>query len=186
MKRIKRVFVKIRGLLVHFSRFLFTSWKNRKKSIYVFDLDNTLGNTFPTLINRNPNELERLKNIQPFERMCRLAHSIANSDSRTVLVLTARQYTAQQVTEKWIENAGIGISPAHVFLVLSPMHKVWLLKVASLFCKRIVFIDDMSYNHENGEVKFYEKAIAALPRKVKYIGYRQIKKFNASAFCNNV
>lgn len=185
MKKLKRILNKISGMIIHFTRFIFLAWRHREKTIYVFDLDNTLGNTYPTLINRNFNELERLKNIEPFERMCRLANSIAQSPSRTVFVLTARQYSTQQVTEKWIENAGIAISAAHIFIVLSPMQKVWLLHVASFYCKRIVFIDDMSFNHENGVVKFYEKAINALPKRVKYIGYATIKKFNASTFFDN-
>ncbi|MCS6818438.1 MAG: hypothetical protein NZ522_00700 [Chitinophagales bacterium] len=167
----------------HFSRFVAEAWKNRNYSIYIFDLDNTLGHTYPTLINRTADEIKRLRCIVPHTRMCGLAANIASSKSRKVFVLTARAYNTQQVTAWWIkERALINIPPRHIFLVLSPMQKIWLLKIAALFCKRITYIDDLSYNHEHGEVKFYNDCIAALPKKIRYIGYKTIKQFNERAF----
>ncbi len=178
MKRLKRIIEKITGLIYHFSLFIIVSWKNRNKSIYIFDLDNTLGDTFPTLINRNPDELERLKSIEPFARICSLANDISNSKSRTVFVLTARQFNTRKVTVEWVKKAGISIPESQIFLVLSPMQKVWLLKVIMLYCsKRITFIDDMSFNHEKGEVIFYTDVIENLPSNVQYIGYNTILKF---------
>lgn len=177
MKRLKRIVEKVIGLIYHFSVFIIVSWKNRNKSIYIFDLDNTLGDTFPTLVNRNPNEIERLKHIKPFARVCSLAKNIAHSPSRVVFVLTARQFSTRQVTIEWVKQAGILIPENQIFLVLSPMQKVWLLRVAIHFCKRITFIDDMSFNHEKGEVKYYQDAIKNVPKRVRYIGYSTILNF---------
>jgi hypothetical protein len=182
MKRFQRVIEKIWGMLRHFGCFILMAWKNRKKSIYIFDLDNTLGDTYPTLIHRNPNELQRLAQIKAFPRMCSLANRVAQSPSRVVFVLTARQYSTQKITEQWIANAGIDIPASHIFIVLSPMQKIILLKWIAWFCPRITFIDDMSYNLEKGEVKFYDKAIASLPLRVRYIGYKTIVRFNRSFF----
>jgi len=177
MKRLKRIVEKANGLIFYFSLFIIVSWKNRSKSIYIFDLDNTLGNTFPTLVNRNPNEIERLKSIKPFARICSLANNIASSKLRTVFVLTARQFNTREVTVEWVKQAGISIPENQIFLVLSPIQKVWLLKLISLYCKRITFIDDMSFNHEKGEVKYYLDAAKNIPKMVRYIGYKTILNF---------
>jgi hypothetical protein len=177
MKRLRRIITKVFGLIYHFSLFVIVSWKNRNKSIYIFDLDNTLGDTFPTLINRNPNEIERLKLIKPFAKVCSLANDIAHSPSRSVFVLTARQFNTRGITVEWVKNVGISIPENQIFLVLSPMQKIWLLRVTTLFCKRITFIDDMSFNHEKGEVKYYQDAIRNIPKSVHYIGYSTILSF---------
>lgn len=185
VKRLNRICEKGVGMCIHFSRFVRMCLRNRKKSIYIFDLDNTLADTFSTLIHRNPNELERLENIVPFERMCALANKINNSPSRCVFVLTARQYSTEKITQNWVANAGISIVPTSVFIVLSAMQKVWLLKIVAPFCHQITFIDDMSFMNSNGEIEFYEKEVAALPKKIRYIGNENIRKFNASTSLHN-
>ena len=52
----------------------------------------------------------------------------------------------------------------------------------SLVTKRknkIVFIDDLSYNHENGMIKYYHRTIEKVKNlNVRYIGNECIKKIN--------
>jgi hypothetical protein len=58
------------------------------------------------------------------------------------------------------------------------MQKVYLIDKLSKKWSKISLIDDMSYNHENGEVKFYSNAIDAVKEiGIEYIGYPELRKF---------
>ena len=45
----------------------------------------------------------------------------------------------------------------------------------------IVYFDDLSYNHENGEVLYYEEVIKAVQKMpIRYIGYAELIKMQTN------
>ena len=66
-----------------------------------------------------------------------------------------------------------------LFLVPRAEDKLPYLNKALEYATRITYYDDLSYNHENGEVKFYSNVITELKKlRITYIGYQEINKVN--------
>ncbi len=95
--------------------------------------------------------------------------------------MTSRSYLQWTVTHRWLMQHSISASLFEVIIVSSPAEKIQLLTDAALE-RRIVYIDDLSWNHERGEVKFYESELEAVKKlPVRYIGYKTILRFNSKA-----
>lgn len=152
------------------------------RSIYFFDIDNTIGNTYPTLMRTYSNERERILSVKAFPRMKVLVSALQQSKSRKVIFLTSRSYLLWNVTATWLNRNGMNADKTDVILVKSPAEKIELLQSAAQTHRRLVYIDDLSYNHEHGEVKFYDAETAAAGKlPLRYIGYKTILRFNSGS-----
>lgn len=160
--------------------FIKQSASNPNRSLYIFDIDNTLGNTYPTLTRRYQSENERLLSIPVFPRMKKLLNSLLKSPSRKVVFLTSRSYLDWRTTHQWLIQNGILVTKSDIIIVSSPAQKIDFIKRIIPRQKQVTFIDDLSYNHENGQVKFYDTEIQLISGlSLRYIGYKTILRFNS-------
>jgi hypothetical protein len=157
---------------------------NHKKKVYLVDIDNTLADTWPSLqdyVYRNENH--RYGSLSIFIGMRNfLLDKI--KDGENVVFISARSYLNYFSTQKWLyEN---GLKTHNVILVNRAEDK--LAYILDLIHREIavVFIDDLSYGHEYGEVRLYEKMIlklSALP--VEYLGVKEIELINSAYATSN-
>ena len=78
------------------------------------------------------------------------------------------------VTYRWLKKNGLSFNVFNVILVPKAKDKLWFL---SLFSKNsnVVYFDDLSYNHENGQVLYYQEVIKNVNKlKLNYYNYKDI------------
>ncbi len=143
--------------------------------IYVFDIDNTIANTWP-FISNDRSLYRTYSNLNSFPRMINFLKQIKLDTSIYVLFLSARNPIYYSVTKKWLSSQGID----RINLILVPRveSKIDILKELPKDCS-IHFFDDLSYNQENRDVRFYDNVINELNNldNVKYYGYDYLKYF---------
>jgi len=158
----------------YFFNVLYSFWDKKQKKrlasikdnqkVYVFDIDNTL-----TVSEMNA----PLNHVSPRPRkgMITYAQNMIATEAK-IIYLSARNFKLFDTTLDWLKKHNI-FKPSEndLFLVNSSISKIEYLEFLIQNNESIVFIDDLSYNYENGEVKFYdktEKIISAL--KLDYKG----------------
>jgi hypothetical protein len=171
---------------------------------WVVDIDNTIADSWkkmtPQYKNAFRSQSDKMMDLDPFPSMQSFFKDIP---PRTRIVfLTARQYIRYFVTKRWLRKHGFWQADSVLVLVEKMRDKAPLLEaVLKNFEKKgtpqykndfdsflslntsksttypIIYFDDLSYNHENGEVLFYENVIeAAQKMPIRYIGYAQLLK----------
>ena len=147
---------------------------NSNKKIYIFDLDNTIANTWVSYHQSYGSNKSRLKNLSVFIGMKNLISSI-DKTKYIVIVLTAREYWYYRITKKWLKQNELDVDG--LILVSKPSEKVLLLSHVAAECE---YYDDMSYNHENYDIKYYRDEISDIKKlpNVLYHNYDEIKKIN--------
>ncbi len=159
-------------------RFYFTNkflkrLKNENKDIYIFDIDNTVADTWISFLQNYSSTKDRLSSLAIFYNMRKYILRLKN-EGHCVIYLTARQYFYCNLTFNWLRDMDLIQDKNDLFLVSKPMEKIKLLKLVE---KSIVFYDDMTYNHEKGEVKYYNVEIEML-KNMHHIKYYDIKSIN--------
>lgn len=169
---LKYLYLKITFLIFYI---LFLKYTFRKRKIVVFDIDNTIANTWPSLLCKYNSEEDRLLSLPVFDKVVEIAKSHMASGEK-IIFLTARDYRQYFATIKWLKN--IGFAKANLVMVTKPLDKIFMLKKISKI--NIVLYDDMSYNHENGCVQFYNKEINLISqmKNIKYFDYNYLTKLN--------
>ncbi|MBP6730894.1 MAG: hypothetical protein KA149_02480 [Chitinophagales bacterium] len=110
--------------------------------------------------------------------MKRLVSRLQKSPSRKVIFVTARSFKTWRITQRWFEENGLQVSLLDIIIVASPAEKIKLLNRILPAQKAVTFIDDMSWNHEKEEVKFYDIEIQLISKlKLRHIGYNTITRF---------
>lgn len=139
-----------------------------KKKIIISDIDNTISNTWPHIKAGN---LDYLK-LEFIEKNVDLVKKL-NEDNSILIFLSAREHVYYFKTKKWLKRR---FSKFILFTVSNPKKKIKYIKHKNFNRDGNFFIDDLSHNHENGEVKFYDDLIAyALSAHFKYYGYDRLK-----------
>ena len=148
--------------------FLLVLFKNR---IIIFDIDNTVANTWPSLLKKNTNEKERLSNLKPFKNIVKLILSY-NKKGEKIIFMSVRNYKFYNITKSWIKNNCL--ENFNLILISNVYEKLKFLKIFRN--KNIIFYDDLSHSHENGVVLFYEDILKELKElnHVKYVGYDKL------------
>jgi hypothetical protein len=162
--------------LKYFEKKFFNFFKKIKDDdIYVFDLDNTIANTWVSYLQKYNNHRDRLKSLSIFLGMKNHINAIK---SGKIIILTAREYWYSCVTKEWLDECGINYDL--LIIVPKPINKKNLLSSISTEC---IYYDDMSYNQEKGKIKFYEEEIKALSKmkNIKYVDYKEIKEINGES-----
>jgi hypothetical protein len=172
------------------------AFTNNYDAFWVVDIDNTIADSWraqtPPYLAQFRSESDRIMSVQPFETMQQLFQNIP---PRTrVIFLSARYYIRYFVTKKWLKKHGFWQSDSALVLVERMRDKAPLLAaVLSKFEENappqyskyfsdfpITFYDDLSYNHEKGQVLFYEEVIEAVKKMpIKYIGYEELLKMQS-------
>ena len=71
----------------------------------------------------------------------------------------------------------IGFS--RVYLLSSPLLKIVILEIARRLNLKVIYFDDLPYNHENGEVFFYDTVLAYVAKhQIRHVGYELILKIS--------
>jgi hypothetical protein len=178
------------------------AFTNDYDAFWVVDIDNTIADSWraqtPPYLAQFSSESDRIMSIQPFESMQRLFQNIP---PRTrVIFLSARYYIRYFVTKTWLKKHGFWQPNSALVLVERMRDKAPLLAdVLIKFDKKytpqysddsnnpitnfsITFFDDLSYNHEKGEVLFYEEVIEAVKKMpIKYIGYEELLRMQSKS-----
>jgi hypothetical protein len=175
----------IKGLHELYNLLLFIYFKivsiGYSKNIYVFDIDNTLADTWISFHNYDDRvqHFERLSTLAIFINMYNIIKKIVLSKGNTIIYLTARDFRDYNVTFKWLFNNNIEVNYRNLFLVPGAYYK---LKFIRLLIKRnhtITYLDDLSYNHEKGQIQYYQKIINELDLlPIRYIDYFKIQQIN--------
>jgi hypothetical protein len=144
--------------------------------LYIFDLDNTLADTFPYLSNTKMKKV--YANIPVLIGMVKIFKKCIESDKK-VIIISARPFIYYYVTKVWVKKNISFNKNIPIFIVQHPTDKIPYIIYASKKLSKVTYYDDLSYNQENGEVKFYTdviKTIKSLP--INYIGYNEINSIN--------
>lgn len=170
---IRKIQKKFYKFIFYFFSIKFNLISKKNPKIIIFDLDNTLANTWPSFLEGFESESLRLMSVKPFKNVLELVNSYIESEEKIVF-LTARDYRHYFLTKKWLKQYING--PFSLILVSKPDQKVKLL--GNNLKNSFVYYDDLSYSHEHGKVKFYSDQIAELMTmsNVKYYGYYEILK----------
>lgn len=171
------------NLLIHYIK--------RKKNIYIFDIDNTICDTWKSLPRKKTknfryirNEIKRISLLKIFTKMKEFILMVSSNNRNTIIFLSMRQIYLWNGTFKYLDKNKIINSLFQIFLVSSIDDKYLIIS----FCRKltksnIFYFDDLSYNHEYGEVKFYNNTIERIKKMdLKYFGYNELKKFQSSSF----
>ena len=144
----------------------------RWKYLIVCDIDNTIADTWRNIKNgKIP-----YSSLPYFNEVLKFI-SFKLNDKTGIIFLSWRPMDKFLASRSWLRQIGFNISIFQLILSPSPMSKVKFLKKLLRFCSNVVYIDDLSFNHENGEVKYYSdllKKVADLD--LEYIDFSEIKK----------
>lgn len=156
--------------------FLFSILKIRKKTkVLVLDIDNTLADTWPYFSSSNSSsyyrDLPLLNGTKSFID--------DNYNDYVRIFLSHRPITKFHQTKTWLKEKGLYTKGTILILTRKPDDKIIYLKRLNPRKKKVVYIDDLSYNHENGDVKFYFSILLKLEKlNITYYGYEFIQKIN--------
>ena len=166
--------------IVFFCKLIICYNLRKANKIYFVDIDNTLSDTWPTLNNNNyTSEKNRLKSLPIFIGMKRyLSNSIIN-DKNLLVFISARNYKYYSATSNWLISNGF--YNFCLILVNSPYEKPFFIN--SYFIRNVdkLIIDDLSYNHENDNILFYNDVVNIF-KNYNYIDFDEINKINNNVF----
>jgi hypothetical protein len=152
------------------------------KNIYIFDIDNTLADTWISFHNYDEGKqhFERLNTLAIFINMRKTLDDVSSNKENTIIFLTARNFLDYNVTFKWLRNNSIGVNFGNLFLVPNASSKLKFIRYLIKGNYNITYLDDLSYNHENGEIQYYQSLINEIDLlPICYINYFKIQQINA-------
>lgn len=141
---------------------LYIIWDKRQKKrisrlkdydkIYVFDIDNTLTKS---ILNAPINHISPIPNLGMISYVKSLI-----AVNKKVIYLSARDFRLFHNTLEWLRGFEIlDCNSNNLFLVKSSMSKIEYLQILIKSNKEVEFVDDLSYNYEHGEVKYYDDTL---------------------------
>lgn len=146
-----------------------------RKSLYVIvDLDNTIADTWPCLVNNKKGSLFAMHRNLPLIRPVWEEIQRRSKENDALLVfLSARPWPLYLVTRGWIRHKCDGLHELDYQLVLtrSPEEKLVYLRSLRSRGFNVELYDDMSYGHERGAVCYYDHILVEVKRlEVKHYG----------------
>ena len=151
---------------------------NRSK-ICIVDIDNTLANSWPSLLIEWSNERERYMNLRYFPQVLEEIIKV-KEDGYSLLFLSARPFQFYSTTKHWLDLLPRLKGTFQLYLVSNPFFKLKFLYWFNLK-KEILFFDDLSYNHEGDCLLFYEDCINKMSElNIKYYDYFYLKTLQKS------
>ncbi|PST83252.1 hypothetical protein C7T94_11715 [Pedobacter yulinensis] len=149
------------------------------RTVYVVDIDNTLAHTWPSLCDGYiRTEASRYETLSIFRGMRQLVVEQAAAGHLVVFV-SARSYHCYFSTMRWLRACGVPFD--QLILVYRVSEKIGFIDLLIAKGLNVVYIDDLSYNHEAGEVRFYEETIRRVRNMpIRYFGLAEIEAINDS------
>lgn len=155
------------------------NWSNKKTIVFI-DIDNTIADTWPSLNARRSRSKNMHEHLSVHEGMrafvTKYYLSIPNMQ---VIYLSARKISLFNSTRRWLSKHQFTNHESSLILVSRPKDKLHYLKRAVQNKRSVVYIDDLSYNHEKGAVYFYDNVITQVTEMpIVYFGFHQINAIN--------
>jgi len=131
--------------------------RSARSKVAVFDLDNTLFDTWPLRTQALP---ERMiyDRVRPFTHVVELVNQLRR-DGFHVLFITSRRFRFYGITFRSLLRIFSWRVAGQLVLVESPEDKIPYLELLIARYTLVHYYDDLSYNHEHGEVKTYQEVI---------------------------
>jgi len=150
------------------------------KKIVFIDIDNTIADTWPTLKNNSSeNEVKRHLKLSVFPGMKNFINEKFRNSDFQIYFISARKSNLFKITLTWLKRNDCFRDNDRLILVSRPEKKLFYLKYVLKKKFDVIYIDDLSYNHENNEIKFYDDIIAIVKKlNIQYIGFYEIYKIN--------
>ena len=144
------------------------------EEVVIFDLDNTLLDTYPLLNNMELSDVFR--KVKTHLGMINLFNEYSEKEV-FLFILSSRKIKFYRITNQYLKQNITTKVP--FYLVSEPFKKIKFLKYSACYFKKVTLYDDLSYNHENGEVKFYHEIISEVKKlSISYFDYEEILKIN--------
>ncbi len=158
-------------------RFCLKFMKRRKSGLLFIDIDNSIANTWPILGSANINILE----IAPLENSIEFLKSNFDSNFYEMVFLSHREIYDFNETVSWLKLFfNKTINAGDLYFVPYPSWKLLYFKFAVKRMYQVVIFDDLSFNHENGIVKYYDSVLAKIDiLDVKHYNFQFIQKLNS-------
>jgi len=158
---------------------------------YVFDIDNTICDTWPTLdriyVPRAFKffcECWRVSFIPPFPKMINCVRARISRSHCEVYFLSARHWSLWLPTYFYLIRCIGFFKPWRLILVPHAIAKIAQIEmVIKISENHVTVIDDLSYNSEKGETLYYFEVIyflESLKRRITYVGKQKIDVINKS------
>lgn len=148
----------------------------KNKQVCVFDLDNTIYNTWPELMNKS--RITSYKDIAIFNNM----QTVVNKRylESNIIFLTARNIKFYMQTFYILKRDFPNIKFTLIF-VENTTDKLFYLDFLNKKSMILSYYDDLSYNHENNNILYYNKVIDSVKKmNINYFGLNKIIKINTN------
>lgn len=156
---------------------LYFNKKKKNKRLVIFDIDNTITDTWPNLTSETVNFQELYQNLEIILNFQNLI-SFLKKQNVEIMFLSARNLSYYDITKRWLELNDI--PSRNLFLVWKVEQKIKYLSDWSRK-NEVFYFDDLSFNHENGNIKYYDNVIAAVNElSLVYYGYAKIQQIKES------
>lgn len=154
------------------------------KRIFIFDIDNTIANSWPTFLEGHASERERLMSIKPFSNFQRMLGELspkASKQGSVIVFLSARPFLHYSTTRTWLRRY-FPVEPfPYLFVVPRAVDKCEYLETFSKISSSLVYIDDLSFGHERGRKRYYDEVITRVSNLgIEYFGDKDIDLFKNS------
>jgi hypothetical protein len=144
--------------------------------ILVLDIDNTIADTWPAIRDRGAEKWHHFslfKKLRPFQE--RITFFISRYPASPIIFLSTRNIVYYKTTKRWLLQSGFNNRNFLLILTLKVEDKLKYLEILQNQYKKVIYCDDLSYNHEHGEVKYYQHVIDKVAdMKLEYWGFTEI------------
>jgi hypothetical protein len=146
--------------------------------IWLLDIDNTFADTWPNLKNK------RIQNILRFYETLPLLKGSNEYFNTTIkgdpyYFLTVRNKMLYYSTKAWLNRHNLFVD-YNLSLLSDVQLKCTYIDVALANNLTVHFLDDLSYGHESGTIKYHDREIGKVIQKgIYYYDYNFIKKLNS-------
>jgi hypothetical protein len=150
--------------IIRILRFLFIINLNKNKKIYLIDIDNTIADSWHSLLQKDiwQNEKERVKDLPVFIGMRKLVTHLQKKENTKLIFFTARSMFSVNATFKWLKESGLATQSSQLVVTRTAYTKYIFLKCIFFPIKKIVYIDDLSHKHEEGSPIFFTETIQSI------------------------
>lgn len=159
--------------------------KIKKPRIILIDIDNTVANTWPSLLENWPNETTRLASLAIFIKMKNLINTLQQNPNCSIFFLTARSYFSRKITYEWLTSNDLIEQHDKLIITRTAADKIEIIKTLCKHCnnKKFYFIDDLAHKYETGKLEFFVDELNQIkllqqkyPTKINYFGIDTIHK----------
>ena len=150
--------------------------KKSNNQIFICDIDNTIFNTWIEW-KKSKDYSFVFSNTKPLTNSINFVKKNIKDNNKNLIFLTVRPLNQYLKTLTSIKK--IFGNNNKVIILKNVDEKLWYYNYLLKNEKSFLVFDDLSYNHENGEVKYYDKLINFLKNNnVKHYDYSFILKLN--------